>query len=441
MIIKTPYYYKDYGDNMINEISDKFCIGDKEYIVIHKYKALLSYNKSVNYDAIVECLGLYEHKYKKHNFFALNRFWGNTLCLILSNKCNLNCKYCYSAAGTVNRCDYMQKDRLITLIDSFFENHKLIKHFKSASKLKFLFHGGGEPTYNWNLFEFTVNYIKKKSEKINCEVILKLVTNGIFTSDKAKKIGNWFNEVIISIDGPDYINDYTRPMSNLNGATKIVENSINIISGLTTTGVHSVVTGLSSGKGREITRYFIDKFPDIKFIHYEKYRQTIKGNNMVSTITSDDFYSFLSDSISVGHDKIKSIFCDFKAKNNFCRSCDGEIIYCFPNGNITICNEHDCDEENAMYVIGNTDDLKMSCVRFNVINNDLQLHQKKLECQKCFAFMFCAGGCRSMYSQSNNFEKEWCYPLKLSVLQHYEQIISNGKIIDYNGIKVKYVVF
>ena len=106
-----------------------------------------------------------------------------------------------------------------------------------------------------------------------------------------------------------------------------------------------------------------------------------------------------------------------------------------------ICNEHDCDERDTRYVIGETVNLKVDYDKFILTTMETHSHQNKLQCKKCFAYIFCAGGCKSMYSQCDDFEKIWCEPLRHKVRLYFKKKLSEALYTEFDGKEIRYIVF
>ena len=126
------------------------------------------------------------------------------IVLLLSDKCNLNCTYCYSNAESGG------KDMPPDIAE------KTIKYVadcvKSRNEFDFsiLFHGAGEPTLNWKTLTYSVDFAKKYALENNLKAHLSLATNGILTPKQLTYISKNIDNVTISLDGPQNINDIQR---------------------------------------------------------------------------------------------------------------------------------------------------------------------------------------------------------------------------------------
>ena len=364
-------------------------------------------------------------------------YYGINLCLIPSNICNLRCQYCYSKSGTINTNDIIDADNVKMAIDTVFNNYrKFSSYYKKP--INILFHGGGEPTCNWDGLRKIVEYTREQQLKYGIRVILKLLTNGILSNKCSLWVGSTFDEVVFSIDGMPEINDIMRPFPDGTPSTMIAMNAASIVSKLTNVGVHSVVSNESKGKGEAVTKYFLHEIPDIKYLHYERYRTTRQGRNNAFYLSNKDFIDFVFDSIKIGGDLVKSSIIDTNIKRYYCRSCNGNMIYCFPNNMVSLCNEHD----DGMFVIGNyIGGINISKEHYLKNREYLKELHENMKCESCFAFPFCRGGCRSFYMQCDDYKKEWCEMFIDAIIRLFEYKFSNmsSESVNMCNQSVKYI--
>lgn len=148
--------------------------------------------------------------YKKPNF---------ELYLMVSQKCNMRCKYCYASHGTYGDEGMMCFSTAKKIIEAFYEN------FSGISKIVFF---GGEPLLNFSLIkqvcEFTSEYCNERHFKIP---MFAIVTNGTIYSDEIKKFLNQFKIALtVSIDGQKEINDQLRVFPDGKGSSELVLENI-----------------------------------------------------------------------------------------------------------------------------------------------------------------------------------------------------------------------
>lgn len=144
---------------------------------------------------------------------ALNKPSINILYLLLTDTCNLMCKYCYFLANMEDHHRYslMSTDVAKRALDMFTRSVK--KSVYDGYKDQQIVIYGGEPTLNKKTLMFTLDYIVqiKKNKKLPDSVGVTINTNGIKLDndiiESAKKAGA---TIAISIDGPEHIHDKLR---------------------------------------------------------------------------------------------------------------------------------------------------------------------------------------------------------------------------------------
>jgi uncharacterized protein len=130
------------------------------------------------------------------------KFQPCTAVLLLTNRCNLRCTYCYAAAGEQEPGD-MPLETAIRAIDIAAENAERA----GREGFELVFHGGGEPPQHWEVFRKTVEHARGK--KLKCAVSMS--SNGVWGRKERSFIFDNFKGVSLSFDGMREIQDAQRP--------------------------------------------------------------------------------------------------------------------------------------------------------------------------------------------------------------------------------------
>lgn len=127
------------------------------------------------------------------------------LCLHVAQDCNLSCKYCFAGEG-----EYHGERGLMS-----FETGKraldfLIENSGTRHNLEVDFFGG-EPLMNWEVVKQLVAYGRSKEKEFNKNFRFTITTNGMLINDEVidfcnKEMGN----VVLSMDGRKVVNDRMR---------------------------------------------------------------------------------------------------------------------------------------------------------------------------------------------------------------------------------------
>jgi MoaA/NifB/PqqE/SkfB family radical SAM enzyme len=146
-----------------------------------------------------------------------------TVYLHLTKRCNLNCVYCYFDAG-----EPMESELSLSELAPLFNDIVLLK----SQKLVFT---GGEPLLRSDIFDIAQLFRRIDTGK---QTRLCLMSNGVLIDEPtALNIAQCFDEVRISVDGPEKVNDKLRGKGSFPKAMKAIHtlNSIGIYPGVSIT--------------------------------------------------------------------------------------------------------------------------------------------------------------------------------------------------------------
>jgi uncharacterized protein len=135
----------------------------------------------------------------------------NTLYLVLTYRCNFDCRYCFLPRGSGN----MEWETAKRFIDSFI-------HLPREKKTLVFY--GGEPLLEYRLFEKCVTYARNAGSSMD----IGLVTNGsLINEDLALFLKKNRVSTTISLDGPPHINDKMRILPSGGGSYNMAASGIN----------------------------------------------------------------------------------------------------------------------------------------------------------------------------------------------------------------------
>ena len=79
--------------------------------------------------------------------------------LLLTNRCNLNCLYCYSSAGSSPKAE-LSREAAFAAVDLIVENARRL-----GTTAYLILHGGGEPSCAWRLLQAVVDHFETRSRQ------------------------------------------------------------------------------------------------------------------------------------------------------------------------------------------------------------------------------------------------------------------------------------
>lgn len=128
----------------------------------------------------------------------------DTVYLHITHACNLSCRYCYADAGPIIKGE-LSRDEI----------KALLRDIAKIQPRKLVF-TGGEPMLRHDLFDAAASVREADPYR---RIHLCLISNGtLIDEENASQIVKLFDEVRISIDGPEDINDKLRGARSFNGA-------------------------------------------------------------------------------------------------------------------------------------------------------------------------------------------------------------------------------
>ena len=312
---------------------------------------------------------------------------------MLTNKCNLSCKYCW--VHWENNVGQNQ------ILDLDFAK-KGLEDFYNETGLNYIgFFAAGEPTLEMNL----INEIYDHAKHVMGEVKVELQSNGFFNFETLDWIYNHVNILWISADGP--LNDKYRLTKNEKGSNHIIERNINKLASLNkennkvSVGIRSTIGKFNVFQQKELIDYYYNL--GIKAIYVDqicapvgKMTNDSEFGHLEPMVFAEEFFKAYNYAKSIG------LFYGTLATVNFdeevtipCRSAI-PAPHLTPSGLVTGCEM--CSEEGTpldMFIYGRWNkDLKTIEYDQDKINNlrTRNIHNLK-ECQDCEYIKNCAGQC------------------------------------------------
>lgn len=297
----------------------------------------------------------------------------------LTEKCNLNCTYCYEKRSN-KEIDF---ENIKKLIDSEIEKE---------DKLTIYFYGG-EPLLKKDIIRKTISYVDTKKDKD--KVHYGITTNGTLLDDEFIKFmkENKFHIVGYSIDGVKKSHDLNRKMNNNNSFDIVNENAKRILKEFEYAIAMSVVTKNNLKYLSENVEYLISlgfKCINLQLNYIDDWEDNdlseIKEQFLnVAKIYENNMLKENDIDIPIIEDKIKS----YIESSNCNESCKMGIrnINVGTDGNFYPCMQF---VNESKYIIGNCEsgkDLKS-------IENLVHKSQKEFEiCKNCKIRLRCKHLC------------------------------------------------
>lgn len=147
--------------------------------------------------------------------------WGSfqptEVTLFLTTRCNLRCLYCYAEGGERPPAD-MSLETAQRGIDLVCRNALE----RGTGEFGVGYHGGGEPTMNWEVLTQSFAYAQRLARQHGLRVYGSMATNGVLSREQRRWIVRNLAGVNLSVDGLPAVQDRQRPRPSGRGSSAVV---------------------------------------------------------------------------------------------------------------------------------------------------------------------------------------------------------------------------
>jgi uncharacterized protein len=316
--------------------------------------------------------------------------------LFLTNQCNLRCIYCYASAGDMKpetMAPFIGEAAINTIVKNASKN--------SIGEIQLGFHGGGEPTLEWDLLVHLTKYCKRQAEIYELSANISMATNGILSNEQVDWLVDNLNGVNLSFDGTEKFQNYQRPLIDGSGSFEVVYKTAKRMDQHNFPyGIRCTVTDENVRALEEIVRFIGREF-NCSYVHLEPV--FVCGRCCISSVRAPESQVFVEHfrraSNIAAKKKLKLIYSGARANVLTPRFClaEGGCFCVTCNGDVTSCYEVTSRDDplSKLFWIGR---LNAESKEFE-FKTDLieQLRRSKslntMSCNDCFCKYHCAGDC------------------------------------------------
>ncbi|EMC9358603.1 FibroRumin system radical SAM peptide maturase [Proteus mirabilis] len=328
----------------------------------------------------------------------------NVCYFILSEQCNLACKYCFLGNNNPERREKFSSSRMTKetaeqTLNFFVRQIKLSGKDITDNKPTIIFYGG-EPLLNFSVLEYVALRVKELSlqEPILRHVDLSVITNGLLLNEyRLKRLKELGVSIAISIDGcSEEANAQRIDIAGRPTYSKVVD-ILDLAKKLDVAISLSVTLTEETIRDKEkilklISDYNIKGFGFNILMSDESFIVSDKYNNEASDFIIDIFHDLRG--LGVYEDRMMRKLKSFSKSQVYfsdCAATAGSQIVVTPDGQVGIC--HGCIAERQYFNASIKDD------SFNANKDPLFIEWSQLtpvnreECLSCEALGICGGGC------------------------------------------------
>lgn len=325
-----------------------------------------------------------------------------TAVLLLTNRCNLRCTYCYADAGVGEGID-LSMEVAIPVIDAACQNAIAMKQ----PWFELVFHGGGEPMQAWQTIQGATAYARSK--RLPCRV--SMVSNGLWSKAQRDWILNNFDNVSISFDGRPTTQDRQRPMANGQPSSTAVLRTLGALDDASFDyGIRLTATSPWRETLPEDIR-FICENSNCQIVHVEPAFNTLRGQHQPPDESEVQAFieGFMAAYEIAGQYRRQLVYSGARlwlTTNMFCKAPYDALI-ANAHGELVTCYEIASEDHHLsrLSTIGQVRDGEIYVDNNARVALHERLAEKRASCRECFAYYSCAGDCyaRTLIYENGDF--------------------------------------
>jgi uncharacterized protein len=316
-------------------------------------------------------------------------FYPTHTVLLLTNRCQMRCVYCYASGGELPPED-LSFDTAKTTIDIVHQNAVS----QNEAFFTISFHGGGEPMVAWELIRQCAHYARKKTLPVK----LSLTSNGVWTAQQRTWVIKNIDRISLSMDGPPDIQNHNRPLANGGPSSPILERTIKALDeNHKTYGIRMTAVPPYSDLPRSVA--FLISQTQCRGVQVEPAFNTERGEHTEPDL--EEAHQFITAFL-----KAYDLSREYKRDLRYsaARVTHPVRTFCTAPYNTLIVNPQ--NEIVACYEITNPDHQlaslsKCGTIDLTGLHTDEKKRQnlisliedKRVSCRDCFCYWSCAGDC------------------------------------------------
>lgn len=320
-----------------------------------------------------------------------------SISILLNQKCNFTCRYCYSAGG---RSKAELPDELFGPLTEWFVSRRRLEA-SGADELSVTFSGGGDPTLSMPKLRRLVGMLRAKSAAEGVPLRIGLVCNGsLLAEPDIDFIAANIDDMVISFDVLEDVHNAQRSHYSTVADTirALCARGIDV-------GLRSTVTELNVRRLTEAVEELHRRFPTCRRLAAEV---VLAPELWPSDDALRDFYDTFAEEYFKARERAEELgielgnTIELSADGVKSRACVGKVVVT-PEGRLTACSRVATDGDTAFnhFVFGELtpSGVVCDCDRYTEIMAENAYSHP--ECRGCFARWHCGGGCalaRRLYS-------------------------------------------
>lgn len=364
------------------------------------------------------------------------------LGIIPSRRCNMSCVYCDFGAHDA-AADVIDPDIVVSAIDYFAALSK--EKNKPMFSIQFF---GGEPFVEQEIIDIAVHHARFLGARTGLTPHFEVLSNGYFNAKQRVFIKDYFDEVVISLDGFQKYHDRNRPLNSGQGSfEKVVENIKYLSNSNIGLAIRCCITAESVNDMEEMAQWFCTEFnPDrVNFETLTQNRQTEQAQ-----LHPPDPYLFAQNCVKswriLRANDVEPAYAPVSLNKVQTTSCPvgHDVLIVHPDGMVASCYllRQDWEVKQLDLTVGRVHKNGRMDIDFDKIKQLRNLVYSKPRCENCFCRFGCAGNCHvnCTYPGSSQVYTDFCIHTRIitacQLLEEMgQQIIVDELLDDANALK------
>jgi len=317
--------------------------------------------------------------------------------LIPTRACNLTCACCAFAAS--QQGPKMDLKLAAAGIDWMADHAS--RHGKSVLDIHFF---GGEPMMAPDVVEVAVHRARARALELGLRPRFEMATNGVYSEEWARFLGDYFDSVVLSFDGFAEVQDRHRPLSASRGTSDQVARTARILSDAPAAlCLRICVADDNVGQLAETVDWFCQEFHPV-MIDVETLQASPQAAE--AGLSPPDPYVFAENFIAArqmatahGTPTEYAAASPRIVRTSFCPVGNDALIL-HPDGRISACylQEEDWQSRGLDLNLGSLTPAGQMMLDVDALTKSRDLVSGKPRCERCFCRWSCAGACHVNHS-------------------------------------------
>jgi sulfatase maturation enzyme AslB (radical SAM superfamily) len=310
------------------------------------------------------------------------------LTLYLHNKCNLACEYCLLTAGSPPT-EKLRRESVLAA-------GRVVAETCRRKGLPFytVFHGWGEPAYDFRLLQELVEAVDRISEEYKLSRFRYIATNGVLPAEVAGYICERFDNIGLSCDGPDHFHDAQRPRRGGKPTSGAVRRTAALLRKAGKRfGVRSTITPRTMAHQAEVADYILRELQPREIRFEPVYRPGKDG--FMPEDTEPFTTHFFEAEAAAAKAGVELSFSGGRLREIHGPYCNvfRDVLMLLPQGGATVCFAHSAGNENVDLIIGGQTETGFTFAKEKIAALSTRLSRRPDACRLCFNNYHCVGLC------------------------------------------------